>query len=75
MSIEDKIKAAAKNAEGRLEAAAGELIGDNEMKASGQAKQVQAAAMDKVADLEDKAKGLIDGVMDAANNAIDNIQK
>jgi len=40
MSLEDKIKAAAKDAEGKLEAAAGELTGNNQMKAEGEAKQV-----------------------------------
>jgi uncharacterized protein YjbJ (UPF0337 family) len=37
MSLEDKIKATAKDAEGRLEAAAGDLTGDDQMKAKGQA--------------------------------------
>jgi len=40
MSIEDKIKATAKDAEGRLQAAAGDITGDDRMKAEGEAKQV-----------------------------------
>jgi hypothetical protein len=35
MSIEDKMKAAAKNVEGKVQSAAGELTGDEKMKAEG----------------------------------------
>jgi hypothetical protein len=40
MSLEHSIKAAAKDAEGRLQAAAGALSGDEAMHAQGEAKQV-----------------------------------
>ncbi len=56
MSLEDKIKATAKDAEGRLQAAAGDLTGDNQMKAEGQAKQVQAQLMDAAGSLKDKVQ-------------------
>lgn len=62
MSIEDKIKAAAKSVEGKLEAAAGELTGDTQMKVEGQAKQVEATAMQTAEDLKDKAKGVLDSI-------------
>jgi uncharacterized protein YjbJ (UPF0337 family) len=56
MSIEDKIKATAKEAEGRLQAAAGDLTGDDQMKAEGEAKQVQANLMDAAGSLKDKVQ-------------------
>ena len=62
MSIEDKIKATAKSVEGKIEAAAGELTGDTQMKVEGQAKQVEAAAMQTAEDLKDKAKGVLDSI-------------
>lgn len=40
--LEDKIKATAKDAEGQLQAAAGDITGDDRMKAEGEAKQIQS---------------------------------
>ena len=65
MSLEDKIKATAKDAEGRLQAAAGEVTGDDKMKAEGQAKQVQAHLMDAAGSLKDKVKHAAEAVGDA----------
>ena len=62
MSIEDKIKATAKSVEGKIEAAAGELTWDTQMKVEGQAKQVEGAAMKTAEDLKDKAKGVLDSI-------------
>jgi uncharacterized protein YjbJ (UPF0337 family) len=62
MSIGDKIKATAKSVEGKIEAAAGELTGDTQMKVEGQAKQVEGAAMKTAEDLKDKAKGVLDSI-------------
>jgi uncharacterized protein YjbJ (UPF0337 family) len=56
MSLEDKIKATAKDAEGRLQAAAGDITGDDQMKVEGQAKQVQAHVMDAAGTLKDKVQ-------------------
>jgi uncharacterized protein YjbJ (UPF0337 family) len=56
MSLEDKIKAAAKDAEGRLQAVAGNITGDDQMKAEGEAKQVQAQLMDAATTLKDKVQ-------------------
>ena len=67
MSIEDKIKATAKSVEGKLEAAAGELTGDTQMKVEGQAKQVEAAAIQTSEDLKDKAKGVLDAIKEKIN--------
>ncbi|MFB2836107.1 CsbD family protein [Floridanema evergladense] len=75
MSIEDKIKAAAKDAEGKLQAAAGELTGDRKMKTEGEIKQAQAAALNTAADVKDKAQNLLDGIKNAASDAIDKVKQ
>lgn len=75
MSIEDRIKAAATNAEGHLKAAVGDLTGDNQLKAEGEAKQIQASAMNAAADLKDQAKNFIDEVKNAANDVLDSAKK
>lgn len=56
MSLEDKIKATAKDAEGRLQAATGSITGDERMQAEGEAKQVQAHLMDAAGTLKDKVQ-------------------
>jgi len=68
MSLQDKIKATAKDAEGRLEAAAGDLTGDDQMKAKGQAKQVQAHVMDAAGALKDKVQHAAESAGDAIEN-------
>lgn len=75
MSLEDQIKANSKKLEGKLEAAAGDLTGDQELKAKGEAKQVQGAAMEAVGNLKDKAKGVVDSLKDAANSALDSVKE
>jgi uncharacterized protein YjbJ (UPF0337 family) len=65
MSLEDSIKATAKDAEGRLQAAAGALSGDDTMQAKGEAKQVQAQVMHAAGDLKDKAHQVASAVGDA----------
>ncbi len=68
MSLEDKLKANSKKMEGKLEAAAGELTGNQEMKAKGEAKQVQGSAMEAVGDLKDKATDALDGLKKAIDS-------
>ena len=78
MGINDKTNAAAKDAEGKLQAAAGELTDDPLLKAKGDAKQVQAKVMNASDDLGDKvadaAESVGDKVADVAN-AIGNALK
>ena len=71
MSLEDSIKATAKDAEGRLQAAAGALSGDDAMQAEGQAKQVQAQVMHAAGDLKDKAQQVASRVCDALHGLTD----
>ncbi|MEB3352962.1 MAG: CsbD family protein [Cyanobacteriota bacterium] len=65
MSLEDKIKATAKQAEGRLQSAAGAITGDEQMKAEGEAKQVQAHLMDAAGNLKDKVQQAASSVGEA----------
>lgn len=69
MSLEDKIKATTKDAEGRLQAAAGVITGDDRMKAEGEAKQVQSHLMDSACPLKDKVQQAAASV----GNALDDL--
>ncbi|MEA5500955.1 CsbD family protein [Limnoraphis robusta Tam1] len=60
MSLEDKIKAAAKNIEGKIQEAVGEVTGDPKQKMEGQKKQAEAEIQHTVENLKDQAKKLID---------------
>lgn len=68
------LSASAKQAEGRLEAAHGELTGDAGEKLKGQAKQVQAAAMQAGSDLKEGVKSTANKVSDATAKAADKIK-
>jgi uncharacterized protein YjbJ (UPF0337 family) len=65
MTLEDKIKATAKNAEGHLQAAAGAISGDERMQEEGEAKQVQAQLMDAAGTVKDKVQHVAAAVGDA----------
>lgn len=56
MSPEEKIKATAKDIEGRFKAAAGDITGDDRMKEEAEAKQVQSHLMDAAGALKDKVQ-------------------
>jgi len=58
---------AAKDAEGKLEAAYGDLTGDTGHQIKGKAKQVQASAMNAAEDLKQGAKSVAEKVADAAD--------
>jgi uncharacterized protein YjbJ (UPF0337 family) len=65
MTLEDKIKATAKDAEGRLQAAAGEITGDEQMQTEGEAKQVQAQLIDAAGTVKDKVQQVASSVGEA----------
>jgi uncharacterized protein YjbJ (UPF0337 family) len=65
MTLEDKLKATAKDAEGRLQAAAGEITGNDQMQAEGEAKQIQAHLMDAAGTVKDKVQQVASSVGDA----------
>jgi uncharacterized protein YjbJ (UPF0337 family) len=60
MSTEDRVKATAKDLEGKGQAAIGEVTGDSENKAKGEAKQAEAKVTHAKEDVKDKAKDMID---------------
>lgn len=60
MSTRDKLEATAKNIEGKIQAAFGDLTGDPEQQAQGEAKQIQAKTQHTVENLKHRAKRAID---------------
>lgn len=60
MSVLNRIQAAIKNLEGKLEEAVGALAGNRRLKAEGQLKQAQATAQHAKENLKDRAKRWID---------------
>lgn len=59
MSLEDRIKATAKNVEGKIQEAVGEVTGSEKDKLEGQAKQAEAQGRHTVENLKDKAKEIL----------------
>lgn len=60
MSLEDRIKATAKNIEGKAQEALGEITGDPLAKEEGQAKQAEAQVLHTVENVKDEVKRVID---------------
>jgi uncharacterized protein YjbJ (UPF0337 family) len=60
MSIEDRVKATAKNVEGKIQEVVGEVTGNPQDKAEGQAKQAEAETRHTVENIKDQAKRMID---------------
>jgi len=65
--------AKAKEVEGKLESAAGELTGDVGHQIKGKAKQVQASAMNAVETLKEGTKTVAHAISNAADNIADSI--
>ncbi|NJO39293.1 MAG: CsbD family protein [Cyanobacteria bacterium CRU_2_1] len=60
MSTEDRLKATAKNVEGKAQEAAGNVTGDPEDRAEGKAKQTEAEVRHSAENLKDKVKKALD---------------
>jgi uncharacterized protein YjbJ (UPF0337 family) len=60
MSIEDRVKATAKNVEGKVQEAMGEVSGNPEQEAKGKAKQAEANVRHGVENVKDQVKKAID---------------
>ncbi|MGF1521645.1 MAG: CsbD family protein [Leptolyngbyaceae cyanobacterium] len=60
MGIQDRVEATAKNVEGKVKEAAGDLTGDKSTEAEGKAQQVEASASHAKEDLKDEVKKAID---------------
>ena len=65
--------AKAKEVEGKLESASGELTGDVGHQIKGKAKQVQASAMNAVENLKEGTKSVANAIGNAADNIADSI--
>ena len=65
--------AKAKEVEGKLESAAGELTGDVGHQIKGKAKQVQASAMNAVENLKEGTTSVANAIGNAAENLADSI--
>jgi uncharacterized protein YjbJ (UPF0337 family) len=59
MSLEDKAKATAKNVEGKVQEAVGNVTGDPQDQAEGKAKQAEAEARHTGEKIKDKAKDML----------------
>jgi uncharacterized protein YjbJ (UPF0337 family) len=71
--MSNPVDAKAKEVEGKLEAAAGELTGDVGHQIKGKAKQVQASAMNAVENLKEGTKSVANAIGNAADNIADSI--
>ena len=60
MSLKEKAQATAKNIEGKLQEAAGNITGDPQDQAEGKAKQAEAKVRHTVENVKDGAKKAID---------------
>ncbi len=60
MSTEDRVQATSKNIEGKLQEAIGEVTGNPQDKAEGQAKQNEAKVQHSVENVKDQIKKAID---------------
>jgi uncharacterized protein YjbJ (UPF0337 family) len=60
MSTKDKAKATAKNIEGKVQEAVGDITGDPKTQAEGKQKQAEAKIRHTVEDVKDQAKEIID---------------
>jgi uncharacterized protein YjbJ (UPF0337 family) len=56
MSLKDRAKATAKNIEGKVQEAVGDLTGDPKAQTEGKEKQVEAKARHTVEDVKDEVK-------------------
>ena len=60
MGLQDKAKATAKNVEGKVQEAAGDLTDNHEAQAKGKAKQAEAKVRHAAEDVKDEAKKMVD---------------
>ncbi len=60
MSVEDRAKATAKNIEGKVQDAVGDLTGDPKAQAEGKAKQAEAKVRHAAEDVKDEVKKALD---------------
>ncbi len=59
MSLKDRAEATAKNIEGKVQAAIGELTGDTKVEVEGEEKQAEARINHTIEDVKDEVKEII----------------
>lgn len=74
MTMSNRADAAAKDVEGKLESAYGELTGDTGHQIKGKAKQVQASAMKAAEDLKEGAKSVARSVAQKIGEAAEKME-
>jgi uncharacterized protein YjbJ (UPF0337 family) len=72
-TMSNKVDAAAKNVEGKLESAYGDITGDTGHQIKGKAKQVQASAMNAAEDVKHGAQSAARKADHAADNLADDL--
>ncbi len=60
MSLENRVKATAKNIEGKIQETVGDVTGDTHTQAEGRAKQAEAKLLHTVEEVKDATKKAID---------------
>ncbi len=60
MSLENRAKATAKNVEGKVQEAVGDVTGDTKNQVEGKAKQAEAKVRHAAEDVKDEVKKVID---------------
>ncbi len=60
MDLKNRTKATAKNTEGQVQEAVGDLTGDRKAQAEGKEKQVEAKILHTVEDAKDQVKQIVD---------------
>jgi uncharacterized protein YjbJ (UPF0337 family) len=60
MSLQDKAKATAKNIEGKVQEAVGDLTGDPKAQAEGKEKQAEANVRHTIENVKDEVKKIVD---------------
>lgn len=69
MSLEDRVKATAKNLEGKAQEAMGEITGDPQLQEEGKAKQVEASAMHMAENVKEAGKDTLNALKEKIDNA------
>ncbi len=68
MSLQERAKAVAKDIEGKVEEAVGNVTGDPEKQLEGKAKQAEAVVLNTAEDVKSKAQDVADAVKKTAKD-------
>jgi uncharacterized protein YjbJ (UPF0337 family) len=71
--MSNKIDAAAKDAEGRMESALGDITGDPGHQIKGKAKQIQASAMNVAENIKQAGQSVAEKISNASKNVVNDL--